>query len=99
MPRAAQIAPINGIVVEDFTGDGHQDILLGGNMYGTEAETTRADASVGLLLKGNGTRDFQPLTASESGFFIPYDVKNVQLIKIGKWPSAPSNFLFQRQFI
>jgi len=84
LPIEAQFSSVNSILPADFNQDGHTDLLLGGNLFGSEAETTRADASIGLLLKGNGKGDFQAMTPKESGFVIPYDVKDMELIKLGK---------------
>ncbi len=84
LPVEAQFSSVNSILTADFNQDGHLDLLLGGNLFGSEAETTRADASLGLLLTGNGEGDFKAMTPKTSGFNIPYDVKNMELIKIGK---------------
>ena len=50
LPVEAQFSAVNGIVTGDFDGDGTQDVLLAGNQFDTEVETTPADASIGLLL-------------------------------------------------
>ena len=84
LPTEAQFSSVNSILTADFNEDGHTDLLLGGNLFGSEAETTRADASLGLLLKGNGKGNFQAMSPEESGFVIPYDVKDMDLIKLGK---------------
>ena len=71
-----QISSINGILVDDFNQDGMADILTAGNLYVSEVETTRNDASVGMLFQG--TEDgLQPLPMEQSGFFAPGDVKNM----------------------
>src|ERR1700722_19013920 len=36
LPNAAQVSVINGMVVDDFDGDGNPDVLINGNDYGTE---------------------------------------------------------------
>ena len=59
-----------------------RDILLAGNKFDVEVETTPADASPGLFLKGTGGLNFTPLKHFESGFFVPYNVKDMQLIKV-----------------
>ena len=46
----------------------------------SEVETGRADASTGLLLKGEGDFEFQPLSFKDCGFFAPSDVRDLQLI-------------------
>ncbi|MBK5279467.1 MAG: VCBS repeat-containing protein [Bacteroidia bacterium] len=86
LPAEAQLSAINGIIVHDFDNDGVKDILLGGNKFDVEVETTPADASPGLLLKGMGDLNFSCLKPYESGFFVPYNVKDVQMIKVdNKW--------------
>jgi hypothetical protein len=86
LPVEAQLSAITGIIVQDFDNDGKKDILLAGNKFDVEVETTPADASPGLLLKGLGDLAFKPLKSFESGFFVPYNVKDIQLIKVkDKW--------------
>lgn len=83
LPIEAQFSVINGIVIDDFNKDGQKDILLGGNRFEVEIETTRSDASVGLLLLGTEeTGIFKALKPSQSGFFIPGNVKNLEQIKL-----------------
>lgn len=81
LPNQAQVSNINDIILEDFDGDGNMDMLMAGNMYPVEIETTRNDAGVGLFLKGNGKGEFEPIPAEKSGFFIPADVRKLALIK------------------
>jgi len=45
---------------------------------------TRADASIGLLLKGKPDHSFEAVAPAESGFVVPYDVKDMEVIKVGK---------------
>lgn len=81
LPLAAQLSSVNGIVIEDFNTDGFLDILLAGNMYHSEAETARNDAGIGLLLKGDGKNNFEPVSAYSSGFLAPWDVKGLRKLK------------------
>ena len=85
--KFAQFSTIQGIVVEDFNLDGNKDVLIAGNMFGSEIETTRADASVGMLFKGSKQSVMQfPTSPMDSGFFVPYDVKDIKSIKVnGKY--------------
>lgn len=80
LPNEAQIAPINDILTGDFDQDGHSDLVIAGNLYVAEIETPRADAGVGLFLRGDGKGGFTPVPARESGLFLPYDVKALELI-------------------
>lgn len=84
LPTRAQFAPIQGIVAEDFTGDGNVDLLIGGNWYVAEVETGRADAGIGYLLEGNGSGQFKAISPSESGFFAWGDVRDLALVEVGE---------------
>jgi hypothetical protein len=83
LPMEAQLSTVNGIIVKDFDGDGIKDILMAGNKFDVEVETTPADASPGVFLKGLGNNDFKSYMPMESGFFVPYNVKDIQFIKTG----------------
>ncbi|WPO78255.1 VCBS repeat-containing protein [Flavobacterium sp. KACC 22761] len=82
LPVDAQLSCINQIMVDDYDKDGNLDALITGNMYNSEVETPRNDAGHGLFLKGNGKGKFKSVTAVESGFFTPGDVKNMEKIKV-----------------
>jgi enediyne biosynthesis protein E4 len=77
LPAMAQIAPINGMIADDFDQDGNLDVLLVANDFGTEVSVGRFDASNGLLLKGNGQGGFSPVTLSKSGFYVPGNAKGL----------------------
>jgi len=74
LPNLAQIAPIRGVIAHDVDGDGNLDLIVAGNLYGTEPNTPPADAGNGLWLKGDGQGHFTPVPAVESGFLAPLDV-------------------------
>ncbi len=78
LPVEAQLSSINGIIAEDFNNDGHLDIAIAGNLYVAEVETTRNDASYGLIMKGDGQGNFKPIPYSESGFFLKHDTKALE---------------------
>lgn len=71
LPIALQYSCINGMVAEDFDGDGNLDIVISGNDYGTEVNVGRYDACNGILLKGDGHGNFMPQSILQSGIFIP----------------------------
>jgi hypothetical protein len=80
LPVQAQISVLNGMVVDDFDGDGNLDVLISGNDFGTEVSVGRNDALNGLILKGDGKGGFTSKTILESGIFIPGN--NKALIKL-----------------
>jgi hypothetical protein len=75
LPMQAQVSALDGMVVDDFDGDGNLDVLINGNDYGNELPTGRYDALNGLLLKGDGKGNFIPLSIMQSGIYIPGDGK------------------------
>ena len=82
LPVQAQVSSINGIIVKDVDKDGIMDLVIAGNMYGSEIEIPRIDAGVGLFLKGKGDCSFQAIPMYESGLSLPYDVKELKEIKL-----------------
>jgi hypothetical protein len=78
--KEAQIAPINSILFEDFNGDQLKDVLVAGNNYHAEIETTRSDAGIGVLLKGNGKSTFDAVSNMKTGFFANNDVRNLMTV-------------------
>lgn len=81
LPVEAQFSSVNDIIIDDFNNDSNLDVLLAGNLYVSEIETPRNDASFGLLLLGNGANGFKPLDHNRSGFFAKGDVKKLKTIK------------------
>ena len=71
LPVLAQLAPLYGMVVDDFNGDGNLDIAVNENDYGTEVGNGRYDAFNGLVMLNNGNGKFSALSILQSGLFIP----------------------------
>ncbi len=88
LPLQAQVSTLNGMIADDFDGDGNLDVLMNGNDYGTEVSVGRYDALNGLLLKGNGAGGFSPLTILQSAIYIPGNGK--ALVKL---QNAAGNYL------
>ncbi len=81
LPLAAQVAPVNAVLSEDFDGDGIADLLLAGNNFGVRAQWGRDHAGQGVLLLGKGGLDFEAASASRSGFYAPGDVRKMILVR------------------
>ncbi len=83
LPNLAQISSINSILKVDKGPNGNADILLAGNMYQSEVETPRNDASMGLIL--NREKSVWKITnPNDSGLYLPFDVRKIRNIKIGE---------------
>ena len=95
LPKEAQFSMLDGMVADDFDGDGNLDVLISGNDFSTEVSIGRYDALNGLILKGDGKGGFQPLSILQSGIYIPGDGK--ALVKLtgstGNYMVAASQFL------
>ncbi len=80
-PLEAQVSKIFGIAVDDFDNDGQKDILCSGNYFSYRVQLGRADASLGLFLKGMPNKGFTAISPSQSGVYIGGDVRAMVEVK------------------
>ena len=80
LPKAAQFSEVHGILPIDLNQDGHLDLILTGNNYGTDVDMGRSDASIGTVLICNGNGSFTSISAAKSGFAVPGDSRGVYSI-------------------
>lgn len=80
LPVMAQFAPVRSIVATDVNGDGKTDLILAGNFFGVEVETTRYDAGNGMVLLNDGNGGWLQQMPHESGLSLPLDVRRSALI-------------------
>lgn len=81
LPIQAQVAPIYGVLADDFNADGKPDILLSGNTSAPDPHTGQYDAFNGLLLTGDGKGTFLPLPFQKSGFFAAGEGRDLATLK------------------
>ena len=81
LPKEAQFAPVYAAVAQDFDGDGHRDLLLGGNFFGVTPVRGRYDASFGLLLRGSGRGTFAPADMETSGVAIEGQIRDMKPLR------------------
>jgi hypothetical protein len=67
LPVEAQFAPVFAVCVGDCDGDGHEDVFLSQNFFGTIPETARCDGGRGLWLRGDGKGKLEPMPGQQSG--------------------------------
>ena len=84
LPNEVQVSPIKSSLVRDINSDGNMDILVVGNHYGVEVETTRYDAGYGGLLLGDGNNNFEFLPVKQSGFYAPFDCRQIKSVKVDR---------------
>src|SRR6185503_5716656 len=70
MPAEAQFAPVFAVCIGDCDGDGHEDVFLSQNFFGTNPETARYDGGRGLWLRGDGTGHLAPMPGQHSGVMV-----------------------------
>jgi hypothetical protein len=81
LPPRAQFSSVQDIVVLDYNSDGNQDLLVAGNLFDTEPNTTRLDAGKGLLLHGDGHLGFKSFSAGSTGLRANPVVRKLGLIR------------------
>ncbi len=77
LPLEAQWSPAFGVAAADFDGDGFEDVVLTQNFSGSQPETDRDDAGLGLFLRGDGKGGLVPWGPRESGLSIPGEQRAV----------------------
>jgi len=81
-PAMAQIAPVNTMAYTDVNGDGHPDLILGGNEYESSVLSGRYDASYGLLLEGDGKGGFTAVSPATDGLILDGDVRDLKVLTV-----------------
>lgn len=91
LPNRAQFSSVNTMAVFDYNDDAYPDILMGGNLYQSEVETPRNDASVGLIVQGDQETPMV-IPPAVSKLFVPGEIKVIS--KIGLGQKKTEAFLF-----
>ncbi|MFD2587351.1 VCBS repeat-containing protein [Croceitalea marina] len=84
LPAELQFSSINDFEVFDYNSDAYPDIILGGNLYDAEVETTRNDASLGLILVGGKDGFSEVISPNESGLFLKGEIRALKIINLSK---------------
>lgn len=77
LPRMAQKSWTFAISVLDLNADGHEDLILGGNLTQAKPEVGKYDGSHGEVLLGDGTGDFRFWPNLSHGMFLSGDVREM----------------------
>ena len=77
LPIEAQFSSVYGVLADDFDKDGISDLLLAGNFYPYRVQAGRADAGIGLMLKGEKSGAYKPVAAKDRNFYVPGDVRGM----------------------
>ena len=79
LPAEAQFAPAFAVTVGDMDGDGDEDLFLTQNFFAMRPEWPRLDGGRGLLLHGDGTGHFTPISSQESGIAVSGEQRGAAL--------------------
>jgi hypothetical protein len=77
LPWQAQMSPVFSIESIDVNKDGHQDLILAGNISRARLRFGKNDANYGVVLLGNGQGGFKYLPQNQSGLNIKGDVRSI----------------------
>lgn len=81
LPFETQWSVLNTAISWDADGDGSSEIIVGGNYYGTDAEFSRYDASIGTVLKWNGS-NFDVIPIEDTGLMLDGNLRHLKPISI-----------------
>ena len=82
LPNVVQASPVFGSALTDVDGDGHLDLYVAQNFHGPQRETGNMDGGVSLLLKGDGTGNFDPVWPDESGLVVGGDATSLTMTDV-----------------
>ena len=77
LPLEVQYAPVFGMSVADFDGNGTDDLFMTQNFSATRPEMAAIDSGYGLMLLGDGDGNFKALGPHESGISLQGDLRAV----------------------
>ncbi|HEX2718590.1 MAG TPA: VCBS repeat-containing protein [Gemmatimonadaceae bacterium] len=81
LPVAAQLAPMRASLNADLDGDGHADLLLGGNFYGVPPLFGRSDASHSVFLRGGGAGRYSAVDIEAGAPIVDGQIRRLALAR------------------
>lgn len=88
LPLRAQLAPVYGIWSGDLSGDGHSEIVLGGNLYEVKPIVGRYDGSSGTVIRVGEDGQLRSYSPYLSGLKIEGAVRKIVSVNAaggGQW--------------
>ncbi|WP_158856125.1 VCBS repeat-containing protein [Lunatibacter salilacus] len=82
-PQEAQYSPLYATAVYDVNGDGHPDLLTGGNLTKARVSSGQQDANYGFVFLGDGKGNFAVKPSLSSGIKIRGDVRDIHPLTVG----------------
>jgi len=82
LPQEAQFSPLYATAVVDINGDGHPDLLTGGNLTKTRVSSGQLDANYGFVFLGDGQGNYVTKPSLSTGIMIRGDVRDIQTLTV-----------------
>jgi len=76
LPLRTQLSPMYDILLQDLTGDGLPEVIMGGNLYDVKPQVGPYDASRGVVLTYQEGQ-LQSLSPSQSGLNIEGEIRKI----------------------
>jgi len=81
LPLMAQLSSVNALLIADVDGNGSNDLLVAGNMFGFPPQFGRLDANYGLVLLNDGKANFTLFAPAAASLHMRGAVKDMSLVK------------------
>jgi hypothetical protein len=81
LPVEAQFSPVYALASADVNGDGHLDIITGGNFTQARVSTGQCDANYGIVFLGDGKGSFSTLDPGTAGLQVRGNVRNIAVMR------------------
>src|SRR5205085_5907852 len=82
LPPMIQLSSVNAIRCMDVNGDGHVDVVCGGNQFDFVPQLERLDASSGDVLLNDGKGNFTWVQTSETGLGLRGELRDIAELNI-----------------
>ena len=82
LPKMAQASPIFGSTLVDINQDGWLDLYAVQNFYGPQRESGYMDGGISLLMMGDGSGNFYPMSAADSGLVVTGDATSLTSVDL-----------------
>ena len=82
LPMMVQLSSVNAVSITDVNGDGHEDLIMGGNLFTFPPQFGRLDGSYGHVLLGTGDGNFVWQRPQQSGLSIAGSIKDIQTLTV-----------------
>ncbi|HEU4634224.1 MAG TPA: VCBS repeat-containing protein, partial [Flavisolibacter sp.] len=81
LPLQVQLSSVNAVESMDVNGDGREDLIIGGNLFGFPPQFGRLDATYGSVLLFDGRGGFTAVKQKLTGLNLKGEIKDIKQLK------------------